>query len=184
MPRWIALIVLAGIVLALAACGGAGDGVPTTAVESGSRGEGPAPSAPAGTQQPNSDVEATLRIGSASAGVGEAATVQLAASGMTTPGLGTWTIKAVYDPSVLSVVECPNMGTGVCNPMFDQQTVLFAGAAAEGLLGEATLGTVTFRCEAAGTSALEVEVEVLADATTDAPRTMQPAIENGEISCG
>lgn len=184
MRRWIAFIVLPGIVLALAACGGAGDGVPTAAVESGSDADGELPSAPAGTEQPNSDVEATLRIGPASAGVGETATVELAASGMTAPGLGAWTIKSVYDPSLLSVVECPNVGTGVCNAAFDERTVLFTGTAAQGLLGQATLGTITFRCEAAGTSALEIEVEVLADATTDAPRAIDAPVENGEINCG
>ncbi len=184
MRRWIALAVLFGVLAAGAACGDSGDGVPTAAVESGSDAEGDIPSAPAGTKQPDSDVEATLRIGSASASVGETATVELAASGMTPPGLGAWAIKAVYDPSVLSVVECPSVGTGVCNPTFDERTVLFAGAAAQGLLGETTLGTITLRCEAVGTSALEIDVEVMADATTDAPRPIDPPVENGEISCG
>jgi hypothetical protein len=174
------------LVLALTACGSEGEGVPTQAVESGSDEEGPLPSAPPGTDQPSSEVEATLRIGSASAGMGNEVTVSLTASGMTAPGLGAWAIKVVYDPSVLSVMECPTVGTGVCNPTFDQRTVLFAGATGggPGLTGDATLGSITFRCESAGTSALAISVQVLADATTNSPWDMQPTVEDGEIVCG
>jgi hypothetical protein len=181
--RRLALPVCAALLaLALAACGGGdgGDAGPTaTPGEAGAT-----PTLTGGAGGNPSDISATLSIATAAGAVGEEVTVEVTASGATDPGIGAWTFNVGFDPEIVSVVDCPSEGTFVCNPELDEQTVRFAGATAEGLTGEVSLGSITFRCEAAGTSPLDIVLEVLADATIGDPRTIDAPVEDGEITCG
>ena len=99
-----------------------------------------------------------IRIGSATAEVGEEVTVVLEAVDIPLPGLGTWTVDITYDTSVVSVVECNAQLGGVCNPAYGEDTLRVTGASAGGLSGTATLAEIVFACSRAGTTDLEVSL--------------------------
>jgi hypothetical protein len=174
-------VVLLGALLALAACGGDGDDSSSGPTAASSDAATPTSEGSAGGIP--STIDATVRIASAAAAVGEQATVAVTATASAAPGVGAWTFNVAYDPAVVSVVDCPSVGTQVCNPALDERTLRMAGAVAEGLTGEATLATITFRCESAGTSALAISLEVLADATIGGPRIIDAPVEDGEVVC-
>lgn len=174
-------VVLLGALLALAACGG--DGGPVTTELTPGPGVTASPEGPGG-EAAASEVQATVRIDSAAAAVGAEVTVSVTTTASAAPGVGAWTFNVAYDPAVVSVVDCPSVGTQVCNPALDERTLRMAGAVAEGLTGEATLATITFRCESAGTSALTISLEVLADATVGGPRIIDAPVEDGQVVCG
>jgi len=124
---------------------------------------------PAGAAGGNSQVTATIQMGSATAAVGSKAEAELKALAVGPPGLGAWTIELAYDPTVVSVSGCTGTESSACNTHKDDHTVRLAGATATGLQGDVTLMTLTFQCKTAGTSPLTVNVVLLADATIGNP---------------
>jgi hypothetical protein len=62
--------------------------------------------------------------------------------------------------------------------------VRFTGASASGLVGDTTLGSVTFQCaESQGSSVLNLTPQVFADATPGDPHPIYVTIQNGSIAC-
>ncbi len=139
---------------------------------------------PAGSAGGASKLTTTIQAGTATATVGSdaRATVQTLAVGA--PGLGAWTIDVTYDPSVASVTSCTGTESSACNTHYTDHIVRIAGAAAPGLQGDVTLMTLTFQCEAAGTSPLKVSVPLLADGTIGNPLYINNATtRDGLITC-
>ena len=126
----------------------------------------------------------SISVSSASAAINGEATVTIQANGITAPGLGAWTIDVAYDTSLLTAVACVPEQGGVCNPMFDPGVVRVTGASAGGVVGDNLLGSITFRCDAAGTSALAVDVNLLVDATIGDPQFIAHGVTNGSVTCG
>ena len=126
----------------------------------------------------------SIGITSANAAVGGEATVTIQANGITGLGLGAWTIDVVYDASLLTALACIPEHGGVCNTMFDPGVVRVTGASAGGVAGDNTLASITFRCDAAGTSALTVDVDLLVDATIGDPQVIDHVVTNGSVTCG
>ena len=126
----------------------------------------------------------SIRVTSANAVIGGEATVTIQANGITGLGLGAWTIDVVYDASLLTALACIPEHGGVCNTMFDPGVVRVTGASAGGVAGDNTLASITFRCDAAGTSALTVDVDLLVDATIGDPQVIDHVVTNGTVTCG
>ena len=126
----------------------------------------------------------TIQIESLNIAVGEEGAVNLDALAMVAPGLGAWTVDIAYDPAIVTAVACVPASGGVCNADFDTTTVRATGANADGLDGDSTLATVTFRCAAQGTSALDLTVQVLVDATVGDPQAISAAVVDGSVTCG
>ncbi len=126
----------------------------------------------------------SISAGSANGAVGGEATVALQANGIAAPGLGAWTIDVAYDTSVMTALACIPEHGGVCNPMFDPGVVRVTGASAGGVAGDNTHASITFRCAAAGTSALTVDVPLLVDATIGDPQFIAHGVTNGSVTCG
>jgi len=127
-----------------------------------------------------------LMVNDQSADVGDEATVSLWASGIGSPGLGAWSIDIAYDPLVLTPVSCTNGSDqiAVCNPNFNSNSARISGASADGMMGDFSLGTVTFKCKATGSSALTIRNRDFMDAT---PADLQPinvTLDHGSIACG
>jgi len=177
-----ALLLFAALVVS---CGGVGDGdedVGPTETP-GAEQATDAPGQTGGEPGPDSP---TLTAGSATAATGADATVDVELLGFGAPGAGAWTIDITYDPDVVSIADCDTdtaNASNVCNPAYDADTIRIAGAVAEGLEGDTVLGRLTFTCEAAGTSALELSIDVLADATIGAPQDTAANVGDGTITC-
>ncbi len=117
---------------------------------------------------------------------GEEVAVDLGAHDITAPGLGAWTIDISYDGDVVSVVTCAPAQGGVCNPEFGDDVIRVTGASAGGLQGDTVLATITFECgDDEGTSALTLDVNVLADATIGDPQDITgiTTVSDGTITC-
>lgn len=130
---------------------------------------------------------AAISIGSATVALGDQGSVDLEALDMPEPGLGAWTIDVTYDPDVVTAVACIG-GSGAlnaCNPDFEEMgdTVRVTGVDADGLEGDATLATITFECEDEGYSSLELDVQVLVDATVGEPKFIEVDTKDGSITC-
>lgn len=128
----------------------------------------------------------TLMLNDASADVGDEATVTLWAGGIVSPGLGAWSIDIAYDPLVVTPVSCSNPSSqiAVCNPNFSSNSARISGASADGIMGDFSLGTVTFKCNALGSSPLTIRNRDFMDAT---PADLQPinvTLDHGSIACG
>lgn len=177
-PRAILVFVAFALLLAGAACSGGGSGTPATSRPFGTV-------AASGTNAASSEhISATLSIASGSAPVGQTAGVQIAIAGLATPGLGAWTIVLQYDPAVVSIAKCDTGPTfAACNPNAPNNTLRLAGATANGLLDDVTLATITFTCDAAGTSDLTLTAETLADASVGSPRDIDETVRNGTLTC-
>ena len=127
--------------------------------------------------------EELITIESASVAVGELAAVSVDARNIPEPGLGAWTVDITYDPQVLFASACIPDNGSVCNPGFDSQTVRITGASAGGVVGDASLGVLSFRCEAEGTSSLSLNVALLVDATIGDPQPIVAGSQSGSITC-
>lgn len=140
-----------------------------------------------GGLMPSAQVSAqdeTVSIGSLTMAVGEQGSVDLRALNIDPPGLGAWTIDIVYDPAVVSVVDCtPVAPGGVCNPSFNAITIRDVGAYATGHEGDTTLAIITFQCERRGSSALTLSLEMFADTTVGDPQPITAAVEDGAVTC-
>ena len=131
----------------------------------------------------------TLGISSGSAEPNATGTVAISAE-VGDPGLGAWTIDIVFDPAVVSAVDCSAHPAGVCNPDFDPDelglgdTVRMTGAVASGLDEAAELGTIDFQCgDAEGSTDLTIVVNVFADATIGDPQDIDETVSNGTFDC-
>jgi hypothetical protein len=130
-----------------------------------------------------SAASATISVDSITVAPGEQGSVNLDALNATSPGLGAWEIDIVYNPAVVTAVACSPQNGSVCNPDYASNTVRIVGASAGGLLGNKTLGSITFSCDSEGSSALSLNIMVLADATAAAPVPMSHQAQNGAITC-
>jgi len=178
----LAVAALLALALALGACGddGGGDGNGTPdGVPSGSGQE------PLDTPGPDSP---TVSAASVTAAAGAEADAAVQVLGFGPPGLGAWTVDISYDPDVISIVDCAaepgGEAQGVCNPDYADTVVRITGAVALGLEGDTTLGIITVKCEAAGTSALALSIDVLADATIGDPQETAAHVTDGSVTCG
>lgn len=125
----------------------------------------------------------TIKAGSATASIGTEIAVDIDALSMTAPGLGAWSINITYNPAIVTPNDCSG-ATQACNLAFNATTIRLAGANGGGLEGDNTLATITFRCDAAGTSALGLSLITLADATPARPTNIDPAtVVNGSVAC-
>jgi len=124
-----------------------------------------------------------LTIGSVTLLPGEDAQMRLEASDVGSPGLGAWQIDIDYDPDVLTAVSCVAGPGGYCNLDFGPSTVTIVGADADGMRGDAVLGTVRFRCNEVGASALALTAVEFADATMAAPQPINVDVTHGSINC-
>ncbi len=179
----LALVALAGLAFALA-CGGSddeGDGDPTPTSSAIDEPEGESSGSPAGIPGPDSP---TLSISSPSIEVGSEGDAVIEVVYEQTPGIGAWTIDVTFDSSIVSVAECdPLLETAVCNPEYEHDTVRIVGASL-GIESETVLGRITFLCDQAGESALDISVVTLADGTIGDPKLLAAHIGDGTITCG
>jgi hypothetical protein len=125
----------------------------------------------------------TLSLGDATAAASQTARVEMRITGFPEPGLGAWTLDIQYDPAIATPTGCEPREGSVCNPEFREDLVRIAGAVAEGLVGDTALGTVTFTCDAAGTTPLDVLIDVLADGTIGGPQPVAANIDAGQLVC-
>ena len=125
----------------------------------------------------------TISVGAATVAVGGEGTVSLQSLNMAEPGLGAWSMNVVYDTALVQQTACSPQSGSVCNPNFAADTIRVTGATANGLVGNATLATFTFRCISVGTSALTVTVDTLADATPGDPQDIAAGTTNGSVTC-
>ena len=128
-----------------------------------------------------------IDIHDGTAAPGAEVSVDVGAHGIT-EGLGSWGLNVLYDDSVVSVASCS--GISVCNPAFTTDdgdaAVRIVGADPNGLVGDTVLATITFLCgDSEGTSALTLEVGLLADATIGDPQDITgiTAVSDGTITC-
>lgn len=122
-------------------------------------------------------------IGRATVAQGSQATVSLQALDIGAPGLGAWEIGVIYDPSVVSAVSCSPQSGSVCNAAFGSSEVRVVGASGAGRQGDSTLASITFRCDAEGTSPLTLNVVEFANSTIGSPQDISAQINGGSIVC-
>ncbi len=128
--------------------------------------------------------DATIRVGSGTAGLGEQVSVNLEALNIAPPGLGMWTIDIIYDPEVVAPDTCSAQQGGFCNPAFDTDTVRVTGASGTGLVGDVPLAVIRFECgDVEGSSTLTVILSLLVDAGPGSPQHIAAFVENGRIDC-
>jgi len=135
---------------------------------------------PALAQQPE------LSISDATEELGGEVSVELSASGFSAPGLGAWTLDIIYDPAVVTAIDCDvgPVQVEVCNPEFAGDTVRLAGADADGIEGDFSLGRITFQCaDREAETALTVSPLHIADATPGDLQPIDAALRHGSITC-
>jgi hypothetical protein len=137
-----------------------------------------------------SAVSGTLSISSPTIAPGGQGQADLR-SNVPAPGLGAWTVDITYDPAQVSVASCAPAQGGVCNPNFAATQVRITGASANGLIGDTSLGTITFNMLAATAAAcgapspLTLTTNVFADATIGDPQPITlTSTTNGTVTCG
>ncbi len=173
----LALVLLALLALVFAsACGGDDEDNDSPSPTSDSIGE------PAGQPEPGAP---TVSMDAPEITVGDQGEAVLTILNFDAPGLGAWTIDIEYDNGFVSVVTCEPLpdGTSVCNPAYTDDTVRIVGASGTGLEGTTVIGRVTFLCDAAGESELNLSIVTLADGTIGAPVELVPFIDSGAINC-
>ncbi len=125
----------------------------------------------------------SLTVGNITLLSGDAAQMRLEVSDVGSPGLGAWIVDIDYDADVVTPISCTAGPGSVCNANYAPGTVRIVGADAEGMEGDVTLGTVRFRCDDDGSSALALTALEIADSTTGAPQPIDVAVTHGSISC-
>jgi hypothetical protein len=126
---------------------------------------------------------ADLTIGNVTLRVNEETQLQLEARSVGSPGLAAWAIDIDYNPNVLTPVSCVPATGGLCNLGFGPGTVRVVGADDVGRTGDVVLGTLRFRCDAPGPSALALTTIEFSDGTEGAPQPISPVIAHGSINC-
>ena len=131
-----------------------------------------------------SAVNTLLSMDSITISPGGGVTLDVNAEGIPFPGLGAWSIGIVYDPAVLTALSCvEGVAPSQCNISFSANRVQITGASAEGHLFDAVLASITFACDAPGTSDLLIIVDDFADATEGGPVPISFKLQNGRIAC-
>ena len=128
----------------------------------------------------------SISVGGLALFVGEQGAVEIKASGISAPGLGSWTIDIVYDPAVVSVVDCdPAPSSLFCNETFGTDTVHIVGLSGSGLIGNSVLGSITFQCDVQGDSALTINSDTLVfrDGTAGDPQNIVATLGTGSVLC-
>jgi len=181
----LAIVTVAALTLTLA-CGsddddsGGGNGTdvsPTPPTGTVVDGEGD----PAG--EPN-ERSPTVSIEGPSMAVGAEGDAVLSIAAVGEPGIGAWTVDITYDTEIVSVIACdPTQANDVCNDAFTEDTIRVVGADAVGIGGTAEYARITFACNAPGESALNLAIDVIADATIGDPQILVPILEDGTITC-
>lgn len=130
--------------------------------------------------------EPMLSLGDESADVGDQATVTLWASGVGGLGLGAWSIDIAYDPNIVTPTACTNPSSqiAVCNPDFSSNSARISGASADGIMGDFSLGTVTFECKTMGSSALSIRNRDFMDSKPGDLQPINVTLDHGSVSCG
>ena len=130
-------------------------------------------------------ISGSMSISDGSAEPGGTGTVELRSDVGSAPGLGAWTVDITYDPTVVSVTDCEAEEGGVCNPAFTADSIRITGASANGVDGDALLGTITFECaDEEATTDLTLALDVFADATVGDPQPIDPAtVVDGSFAC-
>ena len=130
-----------------------------------------------------SGVSGTLSVTDANTTPGGTASVEVVAD-VGEPGLGAWTLDIAYDRELLNVVDCDEDAGSVCNPNFEDGTLVrVTGASASGHDEPTVLATITFECKGEGTSPLDLDVSVFADATIGDPTDIDVSVQSGEFVC-
>ncbi|MCH8065740.1 MAG: hypothetical protein IIC90_07940 [Chloroflexi bacterium] len=122
----------------------------------------------------------TVSIDSRTIDVGQQGTVTLAAADRSEL-LGAWAIDIRYDPAVVHPADCIVSENSVCRLQFTPDSLRILGTSAEGLAGDFTLATITFNCEAEGSSSLSIILQVWGSAVGFG--TPPPEIVDGAITC-
>jgi hypothetical protein len=126
---------------------------------------------------------ATVSLGRPTINVGATTKLNLKAEDVGGLGLAAWIVDVSYDSSVVEAVTCSAHAGGFCNPAYASNTVRTNGATVNGLMGDITLASLTFRCTHAGTSVLALYVKEFADATTGHPNPITTKVVHGAIGC-
>jgi len=177
LPALIAATLLITAVLGLACSDGSKSSAPSSSPDA--NGTEPSGSAAGAT----SEITTTVQAAAATGTVGGDVEAVVLASAVAAPGLGAWTIEVAYDPAIVSATACEGTEISACNAHLDDRTVRLAGAAAVGLQGDVTLMTLTFTCDAPGTSPLTVDVVLIADATIGNPLPIDATAQDGSVTC-
>lgn len=132
-----------------------------------------------------------VTVGSVTATVGEQGAVDVRASDVAPNGVVDWVVNIGYDQGLAAVAnldlpECertgtPCTGTNNSNPGTDAVIVL-EGTSPGGMPAEATLATIVFRCEHAGTSDLTLEISRW-DAEASTELIAPPETADGTLEC-
>lgn len=179
------MILACALLLAVACSDDGGNDAPSDTSE-------PISSEPTAGGPSGEGITATLGITSGTVAVGATVPLELSAGGLAEPGLGAWTVDIEYDHDILSVSVCEasSEALAVCNPEAKPKAgegadtkVRLAGATAEGLLGDISLATVTFKCDVAGTTDITLKADPFADATIGGPRPIDETVTNGTVTC-
>ncbi|MEX0785446.1 MAG: hypothetical protein WD939_02305 [Dehalococcoidia bacterium] len=89
-----------------------------------------------------------------------------------------------YDPDVVAPMSCAPQNGGVCNSEFDDDTMRITGASATGLTSNAVLASIIVRCQQVGTSPLDLQLRIVADATIGNPQDVATEAHDGLVTCG
>lgn len=124
-----------------------------------------------------------LTVGRVTLALNEDTQMRVEVSDVGSPGLGAWEIDIDYDPDVVTPVSCAAGPGGICNTDFGPGTVRIVGADADGITGDVVIGTVRFRCDDPGATALALTAVEIADATEGAPQPINVDVQHGSINC-
>ncbi len=125
----------------------------------------------------------TVSVSSIVVGLGSQGTASLTVSGVPPSGVGSWTVDVSYDGSVVSVAGCTGLQGGVCNENYGPSLMRVTGSSAGGIFGSGTLATITFTCNVLGTSAVGLNVSLLADTNMGDPQEYAPFVSPGSVTC-
>jgi hypothetical protein len=124
-----------------------------------------------------------ITIDSLHAGPGGGAKVLLHATKLPDPGLAAWTVDVHYNPERLTVADCTAEHGGICNASFSANSIRVAGTNLAGISGDTVLASIEFVCKNPGDSALDVQIDILADATPGAPHEFEASAHDGVAVC-
>lgn len=125
---------------------------------------------------PNTSPTANIKINLSPANidltVNNTATVNILADIPDTTRLVEWTYNLNFDPKIITAINCSSSKGGGCNNKQDGQSFISGTDTSGGISGNTSIGTVTFKAIAPGTSKLSLTIQQLMDthgvkATTD-----------------
>lgn len=126
---------------------------------------------------------ASVAVGSGSTGVGFETKIAVEALNVNEPGLGAWTFDVTYDGAVVTPAGCQAAFGGICNTSYAENVVRLVGVSTFGRPGSNELASITFSCDQPGTSVVDVDLVVFADATLGSPQPVNATVQAGAITC-